>query len=98
MNKQELISAVAIKGEMSKKSAEQAIDAVFNVIKDAVVDGDKVQIVNFGAFEKKATKGAEGTIQFGERKGQKWTSEDSFRVGFKAGKGFSDAVKGIAVE
>jgi len=95
MNKFELIAAVAIKGEMSKKQAEQAIQTVLDVIEETVASGEPVKIVNFGNFEKKPTKGTEGTIQFGDRKGEKWTSEDSFRVSFKAGKGFDNKIKGI---
>ena len=93
MNKQELITAVSIKGEMSKKDATVAVSAVLDVIKETVATGEDVKLVNFGNFEKKATKGATGTIQFGERKGETWTSEDSFKVGFKAGKEFADLVK-----
>jgi len=95
LNKMELISAISEKTSQTKKDTEAFLTAFTNTVMDAVVDGDKVLIVGFGGWEKKATKGAEGTIQFGDRKGEKWTSEDSFRVSFKAGKSFSDAVKGI---
>jgi len=95
MTKQELIAAVAIKGEMTKKAAGIAVDMVLGVIEDTVVSGEAVKIVNFGNWEKKATKGTEGTIQFGDRKGEKWVSEDSFKVSFSAGKGFADRVKGV---
>jgi len=93
MNKQELINAISEATNQSKKDTEAFLTAFTSVVIENVTKGLKVQLVGFGNFEKKATKGTEGTIQFGERKGQKWTSEDSFRVAFKSGKAFSEAVK-----
>lgn len=54
MNKAELINAVAEKAELSKKDSEAAINAAIDVITAALADGDKVQLVGFGAFEVKA--------------------------------------------
>lgn len=51
MNKTELIEAVASKAEITKKDAERAINAFTNVVADALVDGDRVQIIGFGTFE-----------------------------------------------
>jgi len=93
MTKNEMITAVSLKGEMSKKDAEKAINTVLDVIKETVATGESVKLVNFGNFEKKPTKGTTGIIRFGDRKGETWTSEDSFRVGFKVGKEFADLVK-----
>ena len=53
MNKTELIDAVAKKAELSKKDAEKAINAVMDAVKDALAEGDKVQLVGFGTFEVK---------------------------------------------
>ena len=39
MNKAELVEAVAEKAELSKRDAEAAVDAVFEVIEAAVVEG-----------------------------------------------------------
>lgn len=57
MNKTELIANVANKADISKKDAEAAVNAVLGVISDALVEGDKVQLVGFGTFEVK-TRGA----------------------------------------
>ena len=54
MNKAELINAVAEKADLSKKDSEAAINAAIDVIAAALADGDKVQLVGFGAFEVKA--------------------------------------------
>lgn len=51
MTKNDLISAIAEKGGYSKKEAEQALAAVTETITDALVKGEKVSIVGFGAFE-----------------------------------------------
>ena len=51
MNKTELISAVAQTAEMTKKDSEKAVKAVIDVISQALVKGDKVQLIGFGTFE-----------------------------------------------
>ena len=45
MNKTELISAVAQTAEMTKKDSEKAVKAVIDVISQALVKGDKVQLI-----------------------------------------------------
>lgn len=51
MNKQELISIMADKANLSKKDAEAALKAFVEVVEGALVKGDKVQLVGFGSFE-----------------------------------------------
>lgn len=53
MNKAELISAVAQRTGLSRKNSEKAVCAVFNAITETLEEGEKVQIVGFGAFEVK---------------------------------------------
>ena len=53
MNKVELINAVAAKAEISKKDADKAVTAVLSSITDALVAGEKVQLIGFGTFEVK---------------------------------------------
>jgi len=93
MTRQELINAIAEKTGFSKKDTEISLKATLEVIVETVVADEKVSLVGFGNFEKKPTKGTSGTIQFGDRKGETWTSEDSHKVSFSVGKTFSDAVK-----
>ena len=54
MNKTELIAEVAKKCGMSKKDAEKAVTTTFDTIAEALSQGDKVQLVGFGAFEVKS--------------------------------------------
>ena len=53
MTKTELISAVALKAELTKKDSEKAVAAVFDAITEALVAGDSVSLVGFGKFEVK---------------------------------------------
>ena len=43
MNKTEFINAVAAKGEMDKKAAEKAVNAVIAATTDALKNGEKIQ-------------------------------------------------------
>ena len=51
MNKVELIAAVAEKAGLTKKDAEKAVAAVVASVEEALVKGDKVQLIGFGTFE-----------------------------------------------
>ena len=51
MNKTQLIEAVAAKTYLTKKGAEAAVAAVLESIEDALVAGEKVQLIGFGTFE-----------------------------------------------
>ena len=51
MNKAELIAAIAAKTGDTKKAAEASVNAFVEVVTDALVEGDKVQLVGFGSFE-----------------------------------------------
>lgn len=53
MNKTDLIEVVAKNADLKKKDAEAAVNAVVNAIQDALVAGEKVQLIGFGSFEVK---------------------------------------------
>ncbi len=53
MNKTDLINAVAAKAEITKKDADKAVAAVLASIEEALVNGEKVQLIGFGTFEVK---------------------------------------------
>ena len=50
MNKTELVAAIAEKTDLTKKDAELALTAVVESITEALVKGDKVQLIGFGSF------------------------------------------------
>ncbi len=89
MNKSELINAVAVSAEVSKKEAEAVITAALDAITAALKEGDKVQLVGFGAFEVKKR-----AARVGRNPKTKETIEIPASVVpvFKAGKALKDAV------
>lgn len=88
MNKTELITAVADKTELSKKDAENAVNAMIDTIMDAVALEDKVQIVGFGTFECRTRSEKLGK---NPRTGEDMVIPASKVPAFKAGKAFKDA-------
>ncbi len=89
MNKAELITAVAEKTALSKKDSEKAVNAALEAITEALVGGDKVQLVGFGGFEVK---------ERGARVGRNPMTREEIEIpasrvpAFKAGKALKDAV------
>ncbi len=53
MNKTELVAAIAEKTDLTKKDSEAALAAVVDAITEALIKGDKVQLIGFGSFEVK---------------------------------------------
>lgn len=53
MNKDEIVNVLARKTGLTKRDSEYALDTVFQIITDALVDGRKVQVAGFGTFEVK---------------------------------------------
>ena len=89
MNKTELIAEVANKAGLSRKDAEKALGAVVETITEAVVKGDKVQLVGFGSFETKQREARTGR----NSKTKETIEIPATRVPvFKAGKALKDAV------
>ena len=90
MNKSELIEKIAATAELSKADAKKALDATVNAIKDALVAGDKIQLVGFGTFavsERPAREGINPATK------QKIKIAAKKVAKFKAGAELSDAVK-----
>ena len=90
MNKTELINAVAAKAEISKKDAEKAVAAVFGSIEEALVAGDKVQLIGFGTFEVKERAARTG---HNPKTGEAIEIAASKIPAFKAGAALKNAVK-----
>ena len=89
MNKAELIAAVAEKAELSKKDAEKAVNATLDAITAALKEGDKVQLVGFGAFDVKTRAARIGRNPQTKKEIQIPASK---APQFKAGKALKDAV------
>lgn len=89
MTKADLINAIAEKAEFSKKDSEKALNAVISSITDALVSGDKVQIVGFGTFEVRQRDAKEA---INPRTKEKIQIAAKKAPAFKAGKALKDAV------
>ncbi len=89
MNKAQLIEAVANKAGLKKKEAEAAVNALTAAVTEALVAGDKVQIIGFGTFEVKQSEAREGR---NPRTGEKIQIAASKRASFSAGAALKDAL------
>ena len=90
MNKAELVAAIAEKTEFTKKDAETALNAVIASIEEALVKGDKVQLIGFGTFETRERKARQGRNP--RKPGEVIKIDASKAPVFKAGKALKDAV------
>ena len=89
MNKTELVAAVIEATGVSKKDAAAVIDATFDSIKDAMVKGDKVQLIGFGNFEVKRVDARSGR---NPRTGEEITIEAYNKPTFTASKVLKESV------
>ncbi len=89
MNKSDLVAAIAAKTGDTKKSAEETLNAFVDVVTEALVKGDKVQLVGFGSFEVRKRAA---------RKGRNPQTKEEIKIPaskapvFKAGKALKDLV------
>jgi len=60
MNKTELIDIIAQKSGLTKKDSEKALAAILAGVEEAMINGDKVQLVGFGLFEVKQRAARKG--------------------------------------
>ncbi len=90
MNKADLVSKMAEKSGLTKKQSQEALDAFMASVEEALVQGEKIQLVGFGTFE---------TRERAEREGRNPRNPEqvikipaSKAPVFKAGKGLKDKV------
>ena len=60
MNKTELIDKIAAGAGISKADSKKALDATVNALKEALIAGDKIQLVGFGKFSGNERPAREG--------------------------------------
>ena len=90
MNKAELITCVAEKAGFTKKDAEAAVNAFVASVEEALVKGEKVQLIGFGTFETRQRKERQGR---NPRKPEEIIKIEAAKAPvFKAGKALKDAV------
>ena len=89
MNKAELVAHVARDSDLTKDSAEKAVDAIFKNIEKALKGGDTVRIVGFGNFQVAQRKASVGR---NPRTGAEVQIPASRVPKFRAGKALKEAV------
>ena len=89
MNKTQLIQKIAENGNMTKKDAEVALNAVVAAISDAVAAGEKVQLSGFGSFDVKARDARTGR---NPKTGEAVEIAASKRVVFTAAQALKDKI------
>ena len=90
MNKAELVAKVAEKTGFTKKDAEAAVNALVGSIEEALVNGDKVQLIGFGTFETRERKARQGRNP--RKPGEVIAIDASKAPVFKAGKALKESV------
>lgn len=90
MNKIGLVDTVYAQLGGTKKSAEDAVDTVFDAIMKALGNGEEVLISGFGTFYAKKRSARAGV---NPRTGQKIQIAETVTPKFRAGKGLKEAVK-----
>lgn len=89
-NKTDLIDALAGKLGISKREAEQGMDAAFSFITETLKKGEKLTISGFGAFDVSARAARTGR---NPKTGESIQIPASKTPRFKAGKGLKDAIQ-----
>ena len=88
MNKTDFIAKISEVTEVSKKDVKAVIDALPDVIKEAVANDDKVSLTGFATFSKKHVDAKTGIIQLGDKKGQTWKTPAKDEVSVKLSKSY----------
>jgi DNA-binding protein HU-beta len=89
MNKSDLVSSIAEKSSLSKKDSEGALNAFVASVEEALVNGDKVQLIGFGSFEVRDRA---------QRKGRNPQTKEEITIPasktpvFKVGKALKDSI------
>jgi DNA-binding protein HU-beta len=89
VNKDELVTRIAERASVSKKSANEILDAAVATIMGAVAAGEKITLVGFGTFEARDRAQREGR---NPKTGETMTIAATRVPAFSAGKVFKDKV------
>ena len=89
MNKAELIRSMSEKGDITKVDAEKALNAFVESVEEALINGDKVQLIGFGSFEVRERAARKGR---NPQTKEEITIEASKAPVFRVGKALKDMV------
>ena len=91
MTKADVIDAVAVQAEVSRRQAGEIVDLILNEIKGALQKGDRVALNPFGSFVVRARKAREGR---NPKTGEKLAIAARNVPAFVAGRSLKEAVGG----
>ena len=91
ITKKDVVNLVKAKTDLSAKTTGEVVDALLDVITEALTDGDSVRFTGFGTFS--VTERAARTGK-NPRTGEVIEIAASKSVSFKAGKSLKDKVNG----
>jgi integration host factor subunit beta len=89
MTKSELIETISDRIEVPRKRAEDVVNAVFDAMKDALMDDERIEVRGFGSFTIREYAAKEGR---NPRTGEKVFVEEKKSVHFKPGKELRERV------
>jgi len=89
VNKAELISVMAEKSGLTKKDSEKALNSFIEAVEEALVKGDKVQLVGFGTFEVRERSARKGR---NPQTGEEIDIPAASVPAFKAGKALRESI------
>ena len=89
MKKTEFIDAVADSADLSKADASRAVDAMIDVVTNALQKGDQITLTGFGTF---LVRGRQARSGRNPRTGEEISIAAANVPAFKAGKALKDAV------
>ena len=93
LGKGEIAQQVAQRTKLPRTQAMRAVDAVIEVVQEAVARGDQVRIAGFGSFRVTDTKARKGR---NPRTGEAIDIQAGRRVSFSPGSKLVDSVRGGA--
>lgn len=94
MVKNDFITKITEKVDgITKKDAGVILEAISEIITDALVAGDDITLPNVGKFSVSNVPERTGIVQLGDHKGEKWVKEAHKKPSFKAAKALKDTVK-----
>jgi integration host factor subunit beta len=83
MNKSELVASLSEEMDLPSRKSEEIVNAVFQTMFKALVDGDRIEIRGFGSFEIRQYEGYSGR---NPKTGEKIEVQGKNLPFFKAGK------------
>src|SRR5699024_11302874 len=89
ISKKQLVDQIAAKTDATKTDINTILDAYIDVVKSNVAEGNKVQLVGFGAFELRHRAARKGR---NPQTGNEIEIAASYVTAFKPGKSFNDEV------